>query len=610
MNKKILLPIILISILILPSAFALNFDWMFGTFNLITGKIVEETEPTLLNEQVKCSFIGSSSTQNCHTDNGQFECSGTTECSSDVSGESGKSLNWKSSCDGESSTTINGNNKEVVFKCVAPSLTPVSTTPIIEPAIGQINEQVKCNFLNSNTYQKCYSSDWKFSCSGIGSCSISISGAQGAVLTWKSGCSGEISTIIDGQNNELSFECPQSTSITPVSPSVTPGLVSTTPTGTPVPTTTQTCIDSDGFDYLVQGKACVDANCEADRCEGSTILEYICDGNFPRVGFTYSCPNGCSNGACIKGEGISEQITCKFVNSDKEQQCYFSGSSGAVVNRKNFCSGKDSCVVNYNGYKGEQVSWKSSCGGYGDTVVDGQNKEVKFECKTGETNFDTIKNKGFQFAYWQCYDGTETKTADSGDSMPCKSSETWQEVATDSCKDKCYSDNSKCGVNSFSVSGECYAEGMAVIPAFSTSPSTPIKVPGIKRDMIYYMRSDDCQDCPKMDHEVDLLKQKDFFNTPDGFNILINEPGIADKFEIKVFPTLVLYKYACSFKKEGFMTSDEIIAWAYAAKCGEVTEVPTEKIIEPILVCKDSCPSEGKCYPFGYRKANKFCSDM
>src|SRR3989338_4369071 len=30
---------------------------------------------------------------------------------------------------------------------------------------------------------------------------------------------------------------------------------------------------------------------------------------------------------------------------------------------------------------------------------------------------------------------------------------------------------------------------------------------------------------------------------------------------------------------------------------------------EEILICKDSCPLDGKCYPFGYRKSDKFCSD-
>ena len=27
------------------------------------------------------------------------------------------------------------------------------------------------------------------------------------------------------------------------------------------------------------------------------------------------------------------------------------------------------------------------------------------------------------------------------------------------------------------------------------------------------------------------------------------------------------------------------------------------------LVCKDSCPLDNKCYPFGYRKANNYCTD-
>ena len=30
---------------------------------------------------------------------------------------------------------------------------------------------------------------------------------------------------------------------------------------------------------------------------------------------------------------------------------------------------------------------------------------------------------------------------------------------------------------------------------------------------------------------------------------------------------------------------------------------------EEILICKDSCPLDRKCYPFGYRKDGNFCSD-
>ena len=60
--------------------------------------------------------------------------------------------------------------------------------------------------------------------------------------------------------------------------------------------------------------------------------------------------------------------------------------------------------------------------------------------------------------YAQCYDGAEEKQ---GDATSCKSSEVWQKYAQVFCEGHCYKDNSKCGVNSFAVSGECYlGEGL------------------------------------------------------------------------------------------------------------------------------------------------------
>ena len=260
----------------MPFALALDFDWLFGTFNFITGRVLDGTEPILLNEQVKCSFIDSSSMQNCYTGDGQFKCSGVGACTSDVSGESSKSLTWKSSCGGESSTTIDGNSEEVFFKCSIPSTTPVvSPLPATEPAIEQVKEQVKCTFFNSKVYQKCYSSDGKFACSGLESCSTGIFGAQGAMLSWKSSCGSESSTTIDGKDNELSFEWP---------------IMDNAPVS--VPLTPQICTDSDGTDHYVQGKSCMGANCEADRCDGNKLLEYFCNSNFEMVGLTFFCPNG------------------------------------------------------------------------------------------------------------------------------------------------------------------------------------------------------------------------------------------------------------------------------------------------------------------------------
>ncbi|MEK7463022.1 MAG: DUF5667 domain-containing protein [Patescibacteria group bacterium] len=68
----------------------------------------------------------------------------------------------------------------------------------------------------------------------------------------------------------------------------------------------------------------------------------------------------------------------------------------------------------------------------------------------GESGGSGSVINSFSSAYWQCYDGKESK-----DSSSCKTSEEWQTDAKKFCEGHCYADNSKCGVNSFSVSGEC-----------------------------------------------------------------------------------------------------------------------------------------------------------
>jgi hypothetical protein len=112
-----------------------------------------------------------------------------------------------------------------------------------------------------------------------------------------------------------------------------------------------------------------------------------------------------------------------------------------------------------------------------------------------------------------------------------------------------------------------------------------------------------------MDEEIGALKLKGFFKNFGAAVFNIEEPDISRKYEIKAVPTFILYKDGCMFRKEGFIKSDEIESWAYNAKCEEKIEEIKGEITEPILVCKDSCPLDGKCYPFGYRKTGKFCSD-
>jgi len=381
---------------------------------------------------------------------------------------------------------------------------------------------------------------------------------------------------------------------------------------------TQICTDSDNGNFYEKGimKGAIDDTGHWDMCgDYNTLTEYYCENNEAKK-TAFNCPNGCKEGACLKGEPISEQITCIFKNSDKEQKCYLS-----EYNDKFYCSGKDSCVINVKGYNGEKMIWKSSCGSYVLTIIDGQNENAEFECKIGETTTTQIKNKGFRNAYFQCYDGEESKSTERD---ACKTAEFWKKFAENFCGSHCENNPEKCkqkyenqedinkclgkcGVNSLSVANECYVEELIATPTVITKPNA---IPQIAtQGMFYYFKSDNCPHCQEMDIEIGILKQRGFFNNFGAAVFDINEKDVAAKYDIKAVPTFIIFKGNCSFRKQGFMKSEEIENWAYESKCGEGIKGENESAIEPILVCKDSCPLDGKCYPFGYRKGGKFCSD-
>jgi len=153
-------------------------------------------------------------------------------------------------------------------------------------------------------------------------------------------------------------------------------------------TTTPVCSDSDnGKDYYVKGEISGSVPIEwagpIDMCTGDTTLrETYCDPDdengdgYLGTAYLFNCPNGCRDGACITSEETSEQVKCVFANSNKEQKCYT-----AEQNSRAYCYGVESCVTNISGYKGEKITWKSTCGGYDYTVIDGVDNNVDFDCK-------------------------------------------------------------------------------------------------------------------------------------------------------------------------------------------------------------------------------------
>ena len=73
-------------------------------------------------------------------------------------------------------------------------------------------------------------------------------------------------------------------------------------------------------------------------------------------------------------EEVKESVTCIFTNTDLAQACY--------PNIGTPCKGTNSCTTTISGARGTQITWKSSCGSYASTTLDGNNEEIKFECPT------------------------------------------------------------------------------------------------------------------------------------------------------------------------------------------------------------------------------------
>ena len=256
--------------------------------------------------------------------------------------------------------------------------------------------------------------------------------------------------------------------------------------------------------------------------------------------------NSKSMNCCLPeaGKEVSEQTKCIFKNSPSKQTCYT-----ADDNSRALCSDSAACSIEIKGHMNEKITWKSSCGGYGYTILDGKEEVVEFECKGGETPALEIKNKGFENVYFQCQDGEESKSTER---EACKTSEYWQKFAENFCKSHCAKkgDVEKCGVNSFSVNSECYLE--------------------------------DDEDCS-------LLNCADAYYDKE--------------------------KKQCMCGNTGSTTTSSTSSTSGGTSSSTTTSTsatPTEtQAILPndVLVCKDACPLDGKCYVFGYRKSGKFCSD-
>ena len=540
-------------------------------------------------EEVTCDFAYSNAIQQCYSEDRKFSCSGKDRCLAKIYGKKGERIIFKGTCkEGYNEILIDGVYQNVWFNCQQTAEVqqqaipkPIESTPVQEP----IKEQVKCIFADSNCQQECHSGDSRFSCSGIGSCSVDISGQKGAQITWGASCGGYAYTLMDGNNENAEFNCGTGSASTcridkvklhyfywdecPLCESEKLFLEQLKSKYPQVEYDSYSIGNAPGQAYtqfvlsnLKQGlptiflddkiwtgyndniaseienkiKSCLERGCSLTPAIPSSA---------PSMG-TIAPKIATQTQIATQAEPISrenvvnEQIECIFLESDvlknphtaRPESCNTDDGrfgckwTGEVIEKN--INGNifryAYCIAGVSGEKGAKLLWKSTCGGYANTVIDGNNEAVQFKCvPSSEVREEQIIGKGFKYAYWQCYDKTESK----GVSIICESSEVWQERAKEACKDKCYEDGSKCGVNSFSVSEECYPE-----------PGRETVIPSI------FAATEEVKEEKEVKKETEQKKEKE------------------------------------SEKKE------------------------------EILICKDSCPSDGKCYPFGYRKLGQFCSDQ
>jgi len=86
-------------------------------------------------------------------------------------------------------------------------------TTFSEP-IKNITEKVTCVFMNSKTFQRCYSNDnSNIKCAGVEYCTTEFSGFPGSKIDWLSSCKGFATTIVDGKGEKISFECAKDKSL-------------------------------------------------------------------------------------------------------------------------------------------------------------------------------------------------------------------------------------------------------------------------------------------------------------------------------------------------------------------------------------------------------------
>ncbi|MDP2907735.1 MAG: hypothetical protein Q8O03_07375 [Nanoarchaeota archaeon] len=116
---------------------------------------------TTVNAQVKCVFSGSTTEQKCYSADGNFACSGSGTCVTDVSGAKDTKITWKSSCGGYAYTILGNENEYAEFTCDDETIATgyVTSGTSTGGSGSKVNPTSKCGVNTFKVWNECGGDD-------------------------------------------------------------------------------------------------------------------------------------------------------------------------------------------------------------------------------------------------------------------------------------------------------------------------------------------------------------------------------------------------------------------------------------------------------------------